>query len=175
MTLEHGLTEVRRERPEDVAAIAHVNDTAFDQPDESRIIQAVRDAGHSAISLVAAAEGLIVGHILFTPVDLESSGPPVTVFGLGPMAVLPAWQRKGIGSKLVESGLRECSDLGCQAVVVIGHPEFYPRFGFRPARGFGLRSEFEVPNEVFMATELIPGALAGRGGLVRYVREFGSG
>ena len=91
------------------------------------------------------------------------------------MAVLPAWQRKGVGSKLVESGLRECSDLGCQAVVVIGHPEFYPRFGFRPARRFGLRSEFEVPDEVFMATELIPGALAGRGGLVRYVREFGSG
>ncbi len=175
MTRERGLVEVRRERPEDVPAIAHVNDTAFEQPDESRIIQAVRDAGHAAVSLVATAEGLIVGHILFTPVALESSGPPLTVLGLGPMAVLPAWQRKGIGSKLVESGLHECSDLGCQAVVVIGHPEFYPRFGFRPARGFGLRSEFEVPDEVFMATELIPGALAGRGGLVRYVREFGSG
>ena len=139
MTLEHGFAEVRRERPEDVAAIAHVNDAAFGQPDESRIIEAVRDAGHPAISLVATPTGSVVGHILFTPVDLESSGPPVTVFGLGPMAVLPAWQRRGIGSRLVESGLRECSDRGCTAVVVVGHPQFYPRFGFRPARGLGLR------------------------------------
>ena len=126
------------------------------------------------ISLVAVDGESIVGHILFTPIALDSSGPPATVMGLGPMAVLPQWQRRGIGSMLVEAGLRECQEAGCQIVVVIGHPEFYPRFGFRPARAYGLRSEFDVPDEAFMAAELIAGALAGRSGLVRYLPEFGA-
>ena len=166
--------EVRHERLGDEAAIARVNDAAFGQPDESRIVDAVRQAGHMAISLVAVNEDRVVGHILFTPVDMTSSAPVLTMFGLGPMAVLPEWQRRGIGSKLVEAGLRECSDVGCQVVVVIGHPEFYPRFGFRPAGAFGLRSEFAVRDEAFMVAELMPGALAGRGGLVRYLAEFGT-
>ncbi|MGH8638095.1 MAG: GNAT family N-acetyltransferase, partial [Burkholderiales bacterium] len=93
--------------------------------------------------------------------------------GLGPMAVIPYLQRQGIGTRLVRAGLDECSRLGYRAVVVVGHPEFYPRFGFVPARTFGLRSEFDVPDEVFMAVELIPGALASAAGTVRYVPEFG--
>lgn len=171
MTERDSIT-VRREQPGDEMAIAYVNDAAFGQPDESRLVEAVRHGGHSAISLVAVNEDRIVGHILFTPVDLVSSGSAVNVLGLGPMAVLPELQRRGIGSKLVEAGLRECSGVGCQAVVVIGHPEFYPRFGFRPARAFGLRSEFDVPHEAFMVSELTPGVLVGRGGLVRYLPEF---
>jgi putative acetyltransferase len=90
------------------------------------------------------------------------------------MAVLPELQRQGIGSRLVEAGLRDCARLGCQVVVVVGHPAFYPRFGFRPARSFGLRSEYAVPDEVFMAIELTEGALTGGGGLVRYLPAFGS-
>lgn len=167
--------EVRNERAGDGAAITAVNDSAFGQPDESRIIDAVRQAGHAAISLVAADGGMLVGHILFTPVTIDAAGPAFHALGLGPMAVLPEFQRKGIGTMLVEAGLAEATRLGCPAVVVIGHPEFYPRFGFRPARAYGLLSQFEVPGEAFMVRELVPAALAGCGGVVRYVAEFGAG
>lgn len=96
------------------------------------------------------------------------------VMGLGPMAVAPAFQRRGIGSLLVRAGLQECASRGCDAVVVLGHPEFYPRFRFRPASAFQLRCEFDVPDEAFMALELRPGSIA-RGGLVRYRPEFHDG
>lgn len=165
--------DVRCERPGDEGAIARVNDEAFGQRDESRIVDAARRAGHIAVSLVAIDSGTIVGHILFTPVTIESPAPAVSVFGLGPMSVLPAFQRRGIGSVLVQAGLRECARLGCQAVVVIGHPNYYPRFGFQRASTYGLRSQFAVPDDVFMAMELTAGALVGHAGLVRYVPEFG--
>jgi len=165
--------QVRRERRGDEAAIARVNDAAFGQPDESHLVDAVRAAGHPAISLVAVLDERVVGHILFTPVGIESPGPAIGAMGLGPMAVVPELQRRGIGSKLVEAGLRECARAGCQVVVVVGHPEYYPRFGFREARLYGLRSEYAVPDEAFMVTELTTGVLGGRGGLVRYLPEFG--
>jgi putative acetyltransferase len=169
----HPRIEVRRERPGDEAAIRRVNDEAFGQPDEGRIVDAARAAGHSAVSLVAVDGPRIVGHILFTPVTIESQGRTAGAFGLGPMSVAPELQRQGIGSKLVEAGLRECTRLGCTAVVVVGHPEFYPRFGFRPGSLYGLRSQFDVPDEVFMVAELTPGVLAGMAGVVRYIPEFG--
>jgi len=165
--------EVRREQPGDADAIRDVNDGAFGQPDESRIVDAIRRAGHPSISLVAVDGTRLVGHILFTPVVIEPHGATIHALGLGPMAVLPERQRQGIGSQLIDAGLREAALAGCQVVVVIGHPEFYPRFGFRPGRALGLRSEFDVPDDVFMVIELTSGTLAGRGGLVRYVPEFG--
>jgi len=90
------------------------------------------------------------------------------------MAVLPAHQRKGIGSRLVQAGLEECRRAGHEIVVLVGHPEYYPRFGFLPAKRFGIRYEEEVPEEAFMLIELREGALAGRSGIVRYQPEFGS-
>jgi putative acetyltransferase len=164
---------VRPEQPGDEAGIRQVNDQAFGQRDESQIVDAVRAAGGFLISLVAAEGATIVGHILFTPVYIEPRRRHPRALGLGPMAVSPHFQRQGVGSRLVECGLEECRRLGYHAVVVVGHPEFYPRFGFRPGRVFGLRSEFDVPDEVFMVAELTPGALGGVGGLVRYLPEFG--
>jgi putative acetyltransferase len=167
-------TTIRREQRGDEDAIARVNNAAFGQPAESRIVDAIRRARHPTISLVALAGDRVVGHILFTPMAPPPSRSPLTLFGLGPMSVLPEWQRRGIGSGLVRAGLQECSAAGCQAVVVIGHPAFYPRFGFRQASGYGLRAEFTVPGEAFMVAELVPGALAGLEGLVRYLPEFGA-
>ena len=92
--------------------------------------------------------------------------------GLAPMAVLPGRQRQGIGSELVRAGLDECRRLGFGAIVVLGHAEYYPRFGFVPASKFGLKSEYDVPDDVFMALELIPGALRGRAGTIRYHPTF---
>jgi putative acetyltransferase len=164
--------QIRRERPGDEPAIAHVNNQAFGQPDEARIIDAIRQAGHATISLVALLDQTIVGHILFTPLTIDSPGS--AALGLGPMAVLPQFQRQGIGSMLVQAGLQECAKTDCQIVVVIGHPEFYPRFGFRPARPLGLQCQFDVPDPVFMVLELTPGALPRHPALVRYLPELGT-
>jgi putative acetyltransferase len=164
--------EIRREQPGDEAGIRTVLDAAFGQPDESRIVDAIRRAGHSSISLVAVDGSSIVGHILFTPVSIESPGPSIPAFGLAPLSVLPERQRQGVGSQLVVAGLRECADVGCQVVVVVGHPAFYPRFGFRRGSAYRLRSEFDVADDVFMVAELTSAALTGRAGLVRYLPEF---
>lgn len=164
---------VRHEQQGDESAIRRVNDVAFGQPDESRIVDAIRAARQSLVSLVAVEGTAIVGHILFTPITIESAGKTVRASGLGPLAVLPERQRQGIGSLLVDAGLRECARLGHEVVVVVGHPGFYPRFGFRPGRDFGLRSQFHVADDVFMVNELTPGVLADVSGIARYVPEFG--
>ena len=96
----------------------------------------------------------------------------LNLMGLGPMAVMPDYQRKGVGSALVREGLKYCKDLGSCAVVVVGHPGYYPRFGFAPASQYSLRSEYDVPDDVFMVAELENGALTAASGLVRYDDAF---
>lgn len=162
------MIHVRFEEPSDVAAIRRVNEAAFGQPDEARLVDLLRDAARPFLSLVAEDEGEIVGHIAFTPVDAGGT----TILGLAPMAVAPERQRQGIGSMLVRRGLEACRRAGFAAVVVLGHPEYYPRFGFEPAAPHGLRSEYDVPDPVFMVLELVPGA-APRG-LARYHSAFRS-
>ena len=161
---------IRRERPADVAGVRHVNESAFDTPLEANLVDRLRAEATPLISLVADDDGLIVGHILFSPVTL-SSDDGVRVLGLAPMAVLPDRQRRGIGSSLVHAGLDECRMKGAAAVVVLGHPKYYPRFGFRPASSFGITGEYDVPDDVFMALELMPGVLAGKG-TIRYHPAF---
>ncbi len=162
---------IRLETEADHRAVHSVNEAAFPSPAEANLVDALRSSGAVVLSLVAEAEGRIVGHILFSPMSL-SEPATAKVVGLAPMAVLPSYQRQGIGSALVREGLLRCREAGYGAVVVLGHPEFYPRFGFIPAARFGLRSEYDVPDDVFMVTELIPGALAQASGLIRYDRAF---
>ena len=164
--------QVRHARQGDEDAIARVHDRAFGQLTESRIVAAVRRAGRAVISLVAVDPSGIVGHVLFTPLAVDSPGQPISALALGPMAVLPEVQRSGVGSRLVAAGLEACALTGCQVVAVIGHPGYYPRFGFRPGVTYGLRSEFAVPEDVFMIAELTAGVLMGRAGIVRYTEEF---
>lgn len=162
---------IRAERAGDVPAVRRLNELAFGQPEEAALVDALRAAADPHVSLVAADGDQIVGHIFFSPVSI---GPDDgAAMGLAPMAVLPERQRRGVGSMLVRAGLEECRRIGRDAVVVLGHPEYYPRFGFRRASRLGLRCEYAVPDEAFMAVELEPGALAGRRGLVRYRPEFG--
>jgi len=133
----------------------------------------LRKSGADLISLVAEEKANIIGHILFSPVTLTGH-EPVRVAGLGPMAVLPDCQRKGIGTELVNVGLRTCADAGYDAVVVLGHPKYYPRFGFVPSVTYGLRCEYDVPSEVFMVKVLHPQALDGVTGTIRYNPAFNS-
>jgi putative acetyltransferase len=166
------MIHIRPEQPEDVAAIRRVNEQAFNDSAEANLVDLLREHGKVTLSLVAVHDAQVVGHILFSPVVIESAGESFAAIGLAPMAVLPEWQNQGVGSLLVKAGLDECRRQGHSAAVVLGHAGFYPRFGFAPASRFGIRSEYDVADEVFMAIELQPGALAGRGGLVRYQPEF---
>ena len=117
-------------------------------------------------------EGRIVGHAYFTPVRIEGAEIAWTAMALGPMAVVPDRQRSRIGSKLVKDGLKRCQEIGEPVVFVLGHSEYYPRFGFRPTRPFGIDCTFPVPEEVFLVKELEPDAIAGRSGVVYYHEEF---
>jgi putative acetyltransferase len=158
---------VRAEAAEDRAAVFALNASAFGRPAEAELVERLRAAGAATLSLVALAGGAVVGHVLFSPVRVE--GPPAwDALGLAPMAVAPARQRAGIGSQLVRAGLAACRDAGHRVVFVLGHPRFYPRFGFRPAAALGLRYAEPGCEAAFFVAELTPGALAGRGGeLVR--------
>ena len=164
---------IRAERDGDRAAVRAVNEAAFETSLEADLVEALRDSVQPLVSLVAEEKGAVVGHILFSPVTLIGR-PELRMMGLAPMAVVPERQGEGIGSDLVRAGLEECRVLGARAVMVLGHPEYYPRFGFEPAFRFGLGSEYDVPGEAFMALELEPGALADASGTVRYHRVFGA-
>jgi putative acetyltransferase len=166
------MTAIRKENAADIPAIRQVNERAFEQPTEASLVDALRANGKASISLVAESEGLIVGHILFSPVTLEPAMKELIAVGLAPMAVLPEFQNQGIGSLLVRAGLEECRKQGCDFVAVLEHPTYYPRFGFVPSINFNIKSEYDVPDEVFMLLELKEGALSGCSGIVKYQPEF---
>jgi putative acetyltransferase len=162
---------IRPERPDDASQIRHVNELAFGQPAEADLVDKLRKACADALSLVAEDGSAIVGHILFTPVVVE--GRLTLGMGLAPMAVLPNRQRQGIGSQLVRQGLDTLRERGCPFVVVVGHPEYYPRFGFEPASKHGLLSQWEgMPDAAFMVSVFDVQAMVGASGVARYRDEF---
>jgi putative acetyltransferase len=160
----------REEDGRDFPAVRAVHLRAFGSGEEADLVDRLRAFGRSRISLVAEHEGLLAGHVMFSPVRIAARGTREGL-GLAPLAVLPGLQRLGIGSRLVERGIAECRHGGCPYVVVLGAPAYYRRFGFRPARELGLRSEFGH-DEAFQVLEIAPGALPPEGGLVAYGPEF---
>lgn len=168
------MATIRHETPDDVAVVREINELAFGQPAEANLVDKLRTCG-DALSLVAVPDGrdAVVGHILFTPVVVESGSRRVVGMGLAPMAVRPDCQRQGIGAQLVRHGLTMLLERGCPFVVVVGHAEYYPRFGFEPASRHGLASQWDgVPDEAFMVTILDQAAMTGVRGLARYRGEF---
>ena len=161
--------EIREERAGDEAAIRRVTTEAFGQPDEAEIVDALRKNGADRLSLVALDGDDVVGHILFTPATLEH----VEGMGLAPMAVLPGRQRDGIGSELVRRGLDELRERDCPFVIVLGHPEYYPRFGFERASARGIRCKWEASDEAFMILVFDEVVMAGVSGLAHYRSELG--
>ena len=162
---------VRDESEGDFASVHRLNAAVFETAAEAQLVDALRASDAPLISLVAEIDGEVVGHILFSPVPLEGHAG-LKLAGLGPMAVTPRLQNSGIGSALVEAGLQRCRDAGYGAVVVLGHPGYYPRFGFSASNLFGIRSEYEVPDEVFMLIELIDAYLSQCSGTIRYHPAF---
>jgi len=172
---QRGITmlEIREEQIEDVVAIRNINDLAFGQTQESLIVDRLRQSCGDLLSLVAIAEGHPVGHILFSPVMIESRGGMVQGMGLAPMAVLPEFQRQGIGSGLIRYGLEILRERSCPYVIVLGHSDYYPRFGFEPASRYGIGSQWEgVPDEAFMILILDKPTMHGVSGIARYRSEF---
>lgn len=163
--------KIRAETGNDRLAVHALNTAVFESPGEANLVDTLRAQAEPCISLVAEDAGEIIGHILLSPATL-SADQDILVMALGPMAVIPRRQHEGVGSALVHAGLEQCRQWDCQAVFVLGHPLYYPRFGFEPASRFNIASVYAVPDDVFMALELKPGALAGKAGTMSYHQAF---
>lgn len=163
------MMEIRKETEKDFSEVFQVVASAFENESEAKLVERLRNV-EPFISLVAEKDGRIVGHIAFSAVTLDDE--PTDFLGLAPMAVAPEFQNQGIGSRLVREGLKICADAGFTAVFVLGHPEYYPRFGFETAKLLGFSCEYPAPDEAFMVLELEKGALDGRKGLIKYRPEF---
>jgi putative acetyltransferase len=162
---------IRHEVDSDVSGVRRVHLAAFPGDGEAGLVDALRENGHLPVSIVAEEDVGIVGHIAFSPVTVD--GLDVAAVGLAPVAVMPEFQKQGIGSELIRAGLQACREAGFRIVVVLGEPDFYQRFGFQPAHLAGLENEYQARDE-FMVLELEPGNLSGVSGLVQYSEEFSS-
>ncbi|QWP79099.1 N-acetyltransferase [Lysobacter sp. K5869] len=162
---------IQEETKEQRAQVHALNRAAFGRADEADLVERLRADGLVRLSLVAVEDDDVVGHILFTELPTRLDGRAVKTVALAPMAVDPRLQRGGVGSALVREGLARLAREGCEAVVVLGHPAFYPRFGFSAQLAAKLASPFA--GEAFMALELVDGALRGEAGSVRYPPAFG--
>jgi putative acetyltransferase len=162
---------IRPETTADHDAILHVNRLAFGQDAEARLVEALRDGGYVRASLVAEKDQQVVGHILFSDLLIITQAGTVAALALAPLAVVPEFQKQGIGSALVRRGLEVCTEQGHRIIVVVGHPHYYQRFGFSSKLAAHLESPYSG-RDSFMAVELVPRALDGVTGRVQYPPPF---
>jgi putative acetyltransferase len=162
---------IRPERAEDAPAVAALNSQAFDGNCEADLIERLHAERLAAVSLVAVEQEVIVGHILFSELAVEVDGRAIRAVALAPMCVRADRRGRGIGAALVSAGLEAVRAARYQAIIVVGHPQYYPRFGFSPAPVEKLVSPFA--GDAFMGLELVAGALHGTAGKVTYPAAFG--
>ncbi len=162
---------IREEKPQDHRGAFDVNTAAFESDAEARLVDALRESGFVRLSLVAELDGVIVGNVLFSRLPIVTATGVVEALALAPMAVHPQFQRRGIGTRLVENGLQLCHGAGHRIVLVLGHPQFYPRFGFSAHLAAPLSSPFG-DGEAWMGLELVSGALTDVVGRVEYAAPF---
>jgi putative acetyltransferase len=168
-----GRPAVRALLAADAAAVDGVVERAFGRRAEADLVRALRQAEASLLERVAVdAGGAVVGYVALSRVTPERLAAGVVASGLGPLAVEPACQRAGVGAALAEAGIEACAARGDGLLFVLGHPEYYPRFGFRSARELGFRYRSPDFDRAFFVRELVPGAARGGGGLVRYAPAF---
>ena len=164
--------EIREESISDIASVFQLNCEVFKTQAEAKLINSLRTGKNLFLSMVATLNGEVVGHIALSPMQTESD-PARRLIGLGPMAVSIRYQRKGIGSSLIKASEKRLIQMGTDGIFVLGHKEYYPKFGFKPSfSSFGVRSKYEVPDEYFMAKPLSKLGLSGLQGIVSYASEF---
>ena len=167
---------LRQETANDYSEVFDVNRIAFQQENEAKLVDALRNnlsVFIPALSIVAAVNNKIVGHILFTKISIkDDKGNIYESLGLAPMAVRPEFQKSGIGGQLIRKGLQVAEDLGFKSVIVLGHEHYYPKFGFKPAVEWNIKAPFKVSSNVFLAVELIENGLQNISGTVTYPKEF---
>jgi putative acetyltransferase len=163
---------IRDEYPEDFPAVFDINTSAFETDLEARLVNILRRRARPVVSLVAERDDTLLGHIMFSPVQIDEEAAGGRTMGLAPMAVRPEAQNQGVGSKLVQAGLDACRALRTELVFVLGHPEYYPRFGFKPAADSGFHFKDPKLNDFFFVLELTKGAASGLSGEVRYHPAF---
>ncbi len=163
---------IRPETPADLASIHHVNEAAFGRPAEADLVDTLRQHGAITLSWVAVDSDHIVGHVLYSPATVSVNETTIDAVALGPVAVEPTFQNKGVGSRLIRESLEALRAQGHSLVFVLGHSTYYPRFGFKPSKPLGIECEFKVPEEAFMVLELRPNALNGMHGIMHYRPEF---
>lgn len=167
------MIKVRPEQPQDISAIRSVNEQAFERRKEADLVDALREGCPDTLSLVAVLDGRVVGHIMFSPVTVDGTAPPVQGMGLGPIAVLPEHQRQGIGSRMIEESVDRLRQRSYPFVLLVGHASYYPRFGFERASQHGLVCQWDgVPDEAFMVLILDESAMARVSGVARFREEF---
>lgn len=170
---------IRQEKVADYKRVESVVEKAFKNAEysdhrEQFLVANLRksEAFIPELSLVAELVGEIVGHIMFTKLPIKSEEKVHKSLALAPVSVLPEHQNKGIGSDLINKGLKIAKELGFKSVIVLGHEKYYPKFGFKPSVLWGIKPPFDVPEEVFMALELESGSLTKAAGTVIYPKEF---
>lgn len=168
--------KIRAYCEDDAEAVYHLHQHAFDGLDEADLVVRLHDEGAALLSQVMEEDGAVVGHILFSALKIDPAPSPArSLAALAPMAVLPGYQRKGVGDALTRDSLEQLRAQGCDGVIVLGHPAYYPRFGFARASGYGLTFPGHVPDEAFMALPLKEGGLDGCPGTIVYHAAFGLG
>ena len=165
---------ITTETEEDFDGITRLHDLSFNQTEEGELVKRLRKTSNfiSKLSLVAKTEKEVVGHILFYPIRIETEIRECDSLALAPISVHPRYQNMGVGSSLIRKGLAIAKRLGFRSVIVLGHSNYYPRFGFKPANRWGIGPPFEVPDDVFFAMELVKNGLKDCGGIVEYPEEF---
>lgn len=163
-----------QEKTDDIISIREVVTAAFGRTSEAKLIEAIRNSQNfiPELSIVATEKDNLLGHILLSPIIIEAQRQTFSALALAPLAIIPTRQREGIGTELVQVALSKCRELDHNLVVVLGHPSYYPRFGFQTANQFGIHAPFPVPEQAFMVLELKPGKLQRTSGLVRYPAYF---
>lgn len=166
----HHPFQIRTEEFSDHEAITTLNDRAFGQTGEGKVVELLRKGGALRISLVAIADAEVIGHLALS--EMHHSQSPELILGLGPMSVVPGWQNRGVGSALVRKSLEMAKSEGAVAIICLGHPNFYPRFGFEPASKHSITGDYKVPDAVFMAHVLGAESPTNLAGHVQYHEAF---